>query len=80
VHSYTPWSHDVGDALLESLATVQAKDGRYFSNYAMTRLPRCVSVLVEYGYFIHPADYARLLDEEHLWRLAHATVSGVLNV
>ncbi len=80
VHTYTPWSQTLGDALLESLATVQAKDGRYFSNYAMTRLPRCVSILVEYGYFIHPQEYARLLDEEHLWRLAHATVSGVLNV
>jgi N-acetylmuramoyl-L-alanine amidase len=79
VHSYTPWSQPIGDALLESLATVQAKDGRYCSNYAMTRLPRCVSILVEYGYFIHPQDYARLLDEDHLWRLAHATVAGILN-
>jgi len=79
VHTYTPWSHAVGDALLKSLATVQANDGRYFSNYAMTRLPRCVSVLVEYGYFIHPEDYVGLLDEEHLWRLAHATVDGILH-
>jgi N-acetylmuramoyl-L-alanine amidase len=65
--------------LLKSLATVQANDGRYFSNYAMTRLPRCVSVLGEYGYFIHPEDYVGLLDEEHLWRLAHATVDGILH-
>ena len=78
IHTYTPWSQDLGDALLESLASVQVNDGRYFSNYAMTRLPRCVSVLIEYGYFIHPQDYVNLLDDEHLWGVAHATVAGIV--
>jgi N-acetylmuramoyl-L-alanine amidase len=79
VHTYTPWSEKVGDALLDSLAQVQGNDGRYVSNYAMTRLPRCISVLVEYGYFIHPQAYVHLLEEERLWQLAHATVHGLLH-
>ena len=79
MHTYTPWSEKIGDALLDSLAQVQGNDGRYVSNYAMTRLPRCISVLVEYGYFIHPQAYVHLLEEERLWQLAHATVHGLLH-
>lgn len=77
VHTYTPWSSHLGDALQHALTQARPNDGRFMSNFAMTRLPTCQSVLIEYGYFIHPSEYNDLLEEDTLWHLAHQTVKGL---
>ena len=78
-HTYTPWSTALGDALQHALITEAERpnDSRYISNFAMTRLPACQSALIEYGYFIHPEEYAELLKDDTQQRLAWATANAV---
>lgn len=77
VHTATPWSQGLGDVLYQHLTQNAPKDGRFISNFAMTRLPTCASVLIEYGYFIHPTDYHRLLDESVMGQMVHTTVDAL---
>jgi N-acetylmuramoyl-L-alanine amidase len=77
VHTYTAWSSHLGDVLQHALTETRPSDGRFMSNFAMTRLATCQSVLVEYGYFIHPTEYSDLLEDDTLWHLAHQTVKGL---
>jgi N-acetylmuramoyl-L-alanine amidase len=79
VHTFTPWSHALGDVLQQAISRFakRREDARFHSNFAMTRLPTCQSALIEYGYFIHPQEFAELLDEDVQHALAQATVQGL---
>jgi N-acetylmuramoyl-L-alanine amidase len=79
VHTYTPWSSALGDALQQGLIqeAERPNDARYMSNFAMTRLPTCQSALIEYGYFIHPEEYAELLKEDTQHRMVWATANAL---
>lgn|GEM_PF-5664192 len=77
-HTYTPWSQGLGNAIHESLVGAgRPCDGRWENNFAMTRLTTAQSVVVEFGYFIHPEEYTELLNDDIMWQLARATVNGI---
>jgi N-acetylmuramoyl-L-alanine amidase len=79
IHTYTPWSTQLGDTLQQHITrdAERPNDARYISNFAMTRLSTCQSALIEYGYFIHPEEYATLLQEATQHRLAWATAHAL---
>ncbi len=76
---YHPPAKKLATHLLNHITkhTKHTIDGLFFDNLAITRPSQCLAVLIEYGYFIHPTEFALLQKPATQQQLIVGTVNGV---
>ncbi len=76
---YQPPAKKLATQLLQYISKTAQRpvDGLFFDNLALTRPSHCLAVLVEYGYFIHPTEFACLQKEATQQQLVAGTIAGI---